>query len=40
MIAFLETLDGDEWADIDDPIKWLKAQRCESERFLDWGDDE
>jgi hypothetical protein len=40
VIAFLETLDGDEWEDIDDPVEWVKAQRRESERELDWGDDE
>jgi hypothetical protein len=38
VIAFLETIDASEWSDIEDPVEWLKAQRRESERQLDWGD--
>jgi len=40
VIAFLETIDESEWADIEDPVEWVKAQRRASERQLDWGDDE
>lgn len=40
VIAFLETIDESDWADIEDPVEWVKAQRRASERKLDWGDDE
>ncbi|HRF95002.1 MAG TPA: hypothetical protein PLZ51_07405 [Aggregatilineales bacterium] len=40
VIAFLESIDEDDWADIDDPVEWIKIQRRASEQVLDWGDEE
>lgn len=40
VIAFLETIDPEEWSDIENPVEWVKMQRRESERQFDWGDEE
>jgi hypothetical protein len=39
VLALLETLDTSDWEGTEDPVEWLKAQRKDSERYLDWGEE-